>query len=762
MNEKKVGPHAKGPTPEDGTTSTASHGAGPTSEIASLEGREFGKSVQLNGFRRPSPDQLATAAAEFADRGWRVLPVHWMVEDQHSRRCSCREPHWLPKCPSAGKHPVDTAWQRFATTELQQVATWWGAEYPDANVGIATGRESGIWVLDIDPDHDGGKSIERLETEHEPLPDTRRHRTGSGGVHYVFAVPDGVTIRSKTTALGPAYPGVDTRGEGGQFVAPPSVSAKGAYSVLDGRDPVSAPAWLVELLQAEGTAEWATNGPETPSGDRTGALQPARVSAPTGDRFDWGRALTPGAVPVGEQDDALARAAASCRANGDSDQRAVDLLHRVVDAFTNEPGREPWTHAHAEDKWRRAKASYADGVTLSPAMQAFASGALVPQESADGGNQWLSDEQREWLTDDVVRAEIARLEQRRRAKEIHAAYIASKNSVPVPSVKDIVQQLREGKQISTRPTVGLIEGDPQLRGLFYSGRVNVVFGGPSVAKSVLMSEVQARELNAGGTVVHWEYDNNPGESIVMRLVNAGADLDAIAERFHIVTSLGDRDALGREVIASTALVTLDAVDPAIGALGEKVNDTNGMDTVIRECFQPFTRHGACGLAIDHVGLESTERQAGSRRKKTAVQGASYLMKRGKSLKPGQDGFSTLTLHKDNVGALGDEDKILATVRMHSEARPDGGPGRVVTAIRSALPESATFEDARDIAEAHRPAQGAGSGESADGLVMKLDAAKYVPSSVRDCRNWMKTNKITAPNDVVSEAVRRFKERRDTD
>jgi hypothetical protein len=64
-----------------------------------------------------------------------------------------------------------------ATTDRGQIKSWWGAS-PNANIGIATGSESGILVLDIDPRNGGARSLKRLKKELEPLPDTITAMTG--------------------------------------------------------------------------------------------------------------------------------------------------------------------------------------------------------------------------------------------------------------------------------------------------------------------------------------------------------------------------------------------------------------------------------------------------------------------------------------------------------------------------------------------------------------------------------------------------------
>ena len=64
-----------------------------------------------------------------------------------------------------------------------------------AMIGVPTGDTSGFFCLDLDVKNGGG-GLEWLAANQHRLPDTRRHRTRSGGVHLLFAMPEGRTIRN--------------------------------------------------------------------------------------------------------------------------------------------------------------------------------------------------------------------------------------------------------------------------------------------------------------------------------------------------------------------------------------------------------------------------------------------------------------------------------------------------------------------------------------------------------------------------------------
>jgi len=94
------------------------------------------------------------------------------------------------------------------------------------NIGILTGSDTGVFVLDVDPRHGGDESLKTLEAAHGNLPITLTAKTGGGGIHYLFQIPAGQTIRNSASNLAS---GLDIRGEGGLIVVAPSTT-QGAYS----------------------------------------------------------------------------------------------------------------------------------------------------------------------------------------------------------------------------------------------------------------------------------------------------------------------------------------------------------------------------------------------------------------------------------------------------------------------------------------------------------------------------------------------------
>lgn len=160
--------------------------------------------------------KLIEAALDYAHQG---LPVVVLHNPLSKRGCSCK---MGSKCTSIGKHPRTKNGLKDATTNLTQIEWWW-TRWPDANIGIVTGRVSGWLVLDIDPHHGGEDSIGKVLKNLDDLPFTLISETGSGGMHIIFKYPRDRDIRGKVGIL----PGLDIRAEGNYIVVPPSRHASG-------------------------------------------------------------------------------------------------------------------------------------------------------------------------------------------------------------------------------------------------------------------------------------------------------------------------------------------------------------------------------------------------------------------------------------------------------------------------------------------------------------------------------------------------------
>ena len=145
-------------------------------------------------------------------------------------------------CEPGAKRPLTRNGYWDANTDSRVIERWW-KRWPSANVGMPTGKKSGIVVLDVDVDDGGLESLAKLEYAVDPAPKTARVRTGGSGIHIFFRYPRGTEIRNSAGLLGP---GLDVRGEGGYVVVPPS-RTQSSYQWIDSSALAEA-SWLIERL----------------------------------------------------------------------------------------------------------------------------------------------------------------------------------------------------------------------------------------------------------------------------------------------------------------------------------------------------------------------------------------------------------------------------------------------------------------------------------------------------------------------------------
>lgn len=188
----------------------------------------------MNSVPHLEAKSVVDAALIYSTLGWKVFPLHSLRDGA----CTCGN----PECTSLGKHPRTAHGLKDATTDAEQIRFWW-EQWPDANIGIATGAESRLVVVDIDPRHGG--TLEALGD----LPPTVAVRTGGDGWHLYFHYPDGFAIRNN--ASGKLGQGIDIRGESGYVVVPPSLHASGErYTWLETDEIADLPEHLVARLQS--------------------------------------------------------------------------------------------------------------------------------------------------------------------------------------------------------------------------------------------------------------------------------------------------------------------------------------------------------------------------------------------------------------------------------------------------------------------------------------------------------------------------------
>lgn len=275
------------------------------------------------------PGHVALACAAL---GWRVIPL---------RRDT--------------KKPALNAWPERATTDRDEIIDWFadGGPFAGCVCGIATGRETGLFVVDVDVRHQDGangfETLAELERQHGALPRTFTVETGSGGQHRYFRYPADREVATKAKILGR---GLDTRGWHGQVVAPGTVVVTNVgpreYRVLDATEPAEAPNWLLERVTRDaGATSWsdadAWDWDGRPAGLNGSGEAPRDAAAWIRDAVE---------VDDGDQEWYLFRFAASCRARNFDPDEIQRLGWQVAQRFRVFDDGRPWTELDVREKVR--------------------------------------------------------------------------------------------------------------------------------------------------------------------------------------------------------------------------------------------------------------------------------------------------------------------------------------------------------------------------------------------------------------------------
>lgn len=150
---------------------------------------------------------------------------------------------------AAGSKEPACMWRTEATSDIGRLRQLFSGTNA-TGYGIATGKRSGIVVIDVDT-KDGKPGVDEWDSlcsEHDYTPDTLTVVTASGGFHYYYTYPellDGLSIRSSAGTLASA---IDVRANGGYVVGPGSKTNTGEHSILEQRPIEELPEWLTTLL----------------------------------------------------------------------------------------------------------------------------------------------------------------------------------------------------------------------------------------------------------------------------------------------------------------------------------------------------------------------------------------------------------------------------------------------------------------------------------------------------------------------------------
>jgi len=173
------------------------------------------------------------AAKMYVSLGWRVIPIVKNSKIIPPKRYNVSYTH--------------------ATNKLKVVEKWFHPEegiFAGWNIGLATGRDEGIAVIDIDinGEKQGDVQFKDLQTKYSTVPLGPTQTTQSGGKHYIYRWEEGFS--SSTGKIGTD---IDTRGGAeqackGHIVAWPSLINEKGYSWDIGGPVPPLPPWALPLL----------------------------------------------------------------------------------------------------------------------------------------------------------------------------------------------------------------------------------------------------------------------------------------------------------------------------------------------------------------------------------------------------------------------------------------------------------------------------------------------------------------------------------
>nr|WP_239029604.1 bifunctional DNA primase/polymerase [Novacetimonas pomaceti] len=238
------------------------------------------------------------------------------------------------------KAPLTRNGYKDASADPARVAEMFRA-CPGARIGMPTGRASGIFVIDIDI-KDGPAAVDWM-VEHDLQNQTKCVRTQSGGYHLWYRMPQDIDLRNTASRL---MRGVDTRGNGGYVLIPPS----DGYSEWNTLEPEALPSWLLDRLLARPEPAHRQIAAAVPYRDKGGTPYGLKALAEECHSIR--------AAPFGQQERTLNSSALKIGAlvAGEEIDEGVALsdLLAAAKGMPSQPGRPRWRPQDVDAKVRRA------------------------------------------------------------------------------------------------------------------------------------------------------------------------------------------------------------------------------------------------------------------------------------------------------------------------------------------------------------------------------------------------------------------------
>jgi hypothetical protein len=153
-----------------------------------------------------STKNLINEALKYERLGFSVIPLGEISKD------------------SEGHKTIDFmgGWKKYQTTRAtpEEINKW-----TCKNIGLVTGKISGIFVLDADSYK---KGYDPAFVKSLGIPRTPYQKTASGGIQIFLKYPEGIEIKN-AVCIGKKDSGIDIRANGGVVICSPSVTSYGLY-----------------------------------------------------------------------------------------------------------------------------------------------------------------------------------------------------------------------------------------------------------------------------------------------------------------------------------------------------------------------------------------------------------------------------------------------------------------------------------------------------------------------------------------------------
>lgn len=223
---------------------------------------------------------------------------------------------------------------------------------------------------------------------------------------------------------------------------------------------------------------------------------------------------------------------------------------------------------------------------------------------------------------------------------------------------------------TSKPTVLTREDG---HGLFYAGRVNMLFGSSESAKSWICMFASAQQIGIGERTMFIDLEDDP-QGVVDRLRRIGLAADdartsfsylhpeaviASMQRGKFGASPTDEGRENEETFRrhlerfDPTLIVVDGMTMLYGLHGLDTNDASGTD-VIKSWLFSLTRSGRTTvIVIDHTGKNAGAGASpiGAHHKIAMIQGAALRADAVKRPMPGEHGQVRLTVYKDRLGEV---------------------------------------------------------------------------------------------------------------